>query len=119
MQEKSIAFYKLPTTDQELFLELSCPDFNEVVARLEGKSVTNEERIQRVELMRTLRRQQGKGVMDMLDHWDGYVMDSSLIVGAKTLVKFVIQWKERRRQRLIQEADNCNQTDSDCPSVNS
>ena len=45
MQEKSLAFYKMSTTDQEMFLELSRPDFDEVVDRLEVKSKTKEERI--------------------------------------------------------------------------
>jgi len=35
MHEKSIAFYKLSTTDKEVFMEINSPNFQEVINRLE------------------------------------------------------------------------------------
>jgi len=105
MQEKSLAFYKMNMTDQEMFLELSRPDFDEVVDRLEVKSKTKEDRIQRVDLMRKLRCKVDKKYCVFLDYWENNVMDSSLIIGGRVLIKFVREWRERMKKRIDREND--------------
>jgi hypothetical protein len=101
MQEKSLGFYKMSITDQEIFLEVSNPDFDEVVDRLEGKSQTKEERIQRVNRMRHLRKQAAREHAMSLDSWEGNVMESSLVIGGRRIIKFVQEWKERRRKKMV------------------
>ena len=49
MHEKTIAFYLLKTTEKEIYFEVSSSNFHEVIDRLEGKSLNQEEAIVKLE----------------------------------------------------------------------
>ena len=52
MEENSLAFYKLNVTGKEHFYEISIPEFDKVIDRLEQKSNTKGEEIHNLEKMR-------------------------------------------------------------------
>ena len=52
MHENTIAFFMLKTTEKEIYFEVSSPNFQEVIDRLESKGKTEEERIIKLHYMR-------------------------------------------------------------------
>jgi len=78
MEEGTIYFLKLSSIEQEMFLELSRENFQEVVDRIEVKgNVSKDEEIQTVAHMKGLRELSALNYVNHISHQDFLAIDSS------------------------------------------
>jgi len=54
--------------------------------------------------MRQLRKTTARQYAQSLDYWGDNVMDSSLVIGGRRMIKFAQEWRERRRKQLLLDA---------------
>ena len=78
-------YRNLSWIDQQLYDELNYKDFKDVVRNIEEKGTRPTKVILRLDEMQQLRRKIGKKNRIALDDFGDFVIDSSLVVGAKII----------------------------------
>jgi len=101
MTEESPEFIKLDITEQERFLDINENDFSKVVDRMEEKAMrTGINEIDKLKQLRQKRRVADSAYFPAMDSFydDGtlVIIDSSKLMGARVIVKFIRRWKERK-----------------------
>lgn len=100
IEPDSPEYWDLDLIEQELILEKTNEDFQLVLTRLEKKP--EEEKIQALEKMMDIRSRQTKKTRKTaeIDVVNGNIIDSSQILGANIIIKFIERKKKSFEKRL-------------------
>ena len=92
-------FGNLSYIDKNTFFEINTPDFNDVVKSIEVKGARREKVILKLANMLALRRRIALQNKKWIDQYEDNVIDSSLVVGARCILRFIKFKREKFRQR--------------------
>ena len=94
--------------EQEEWLEVYDEDFQKVLNRLENKGSEQEasQRILKLDEVRKLRMKTGIKLKEklFLGHDGDFVLDSSHLIGAQRILRFMQEWKKRKAKLLNEGA---------------
>ena len=92
-------FANLSYIDKNTFFEINTPDFNDVVKSIEVKGARKEKIILKLANMIALRRRIALQNKKWIDQYEDNVIDSSLVIGARCILRFIKYQREKFRQR--------------------
>ena len=97
IERESEEYWELDIIDQEVILEVSDPNFQKVIDRLESKGKSGNLMILKLNEVRKLRTKRGQRFKNMMDlSKDGqHVVDSQVLAAAQRIEEFLLYKRER------------------------